>query len=40
VNAQTITLTRDGDTGAWACAAPDVKQKLIGATGVCTGDQT
>lgn len=38
VNEQTITLTRDGDTGAWACAASTVKQKLIGAPGICTGD--
>ena len=38
VNEQTITLTRDVETGAWACAAATVKQKFIGATGVCTGD--
>jgi len=34
-----ITLTRATDTGAWTCAAP-VEQKLIGATGICTGSAT
>lgn len=40
VNGQTITLTRDKDTGAWSCGASTVKQKFIGATGICTGDAT
>ncbi|MFC5509750.1 pilin [Massilia jejuensis] len=31
-----ITLTRD-DAGNWKCTAPEVEQKLIGATGVCQG---
>lgn len=39
VAGQVITLTRGAD-GAWTCAAPTVKQKLIGAVGVCTGDAT
>ena len=37
VNAETITLTRTAATGAWACTAPAVKQKFIGAVGVCDG---
>ena len=40
VKGETITLTRDKDTGAWACKADKVKQKFIGATGICTGDAT
>lgn len=40
VATQVITLSRDATTGAWTCAAPTVKQKLIGATGICTGDAT
>ena len=34
-----ITLSRDTTTGAWTCSAP-VAQKLIGATGICTGTGT
>jgi type IV pilus assembly protein PilA len=34
---QNIVLTRDATTGAWTCAASTVKQKLIGAAGVCGG---
>ena len=39
VATKVITLTRDED-GAWKCTAPDVKQKFIGADGICTGDAT
>ena len=37
VKEQTITLTRNKDTGAWGCKADTVPQKLIGAKGVCEG---
>lgn len=37
VKDQTITLTRDKDTGAWTCSAATVPQKLIGPEGVCKG---
>jgi type IV pilus assembly protein PilA len=37
VATQDIVLTRDATTGGWTCAASTVKQKLIGATGICTG---
>jgi type IV pilus assembly protein PilA len=37
VKEQTITLSRDKDTGAWSCKADTVPQKLIGSTGVCVG---
>ncbi|MFC5480385.1 pilin [Massilia suwonensis] len=37
VKDQVITLSRDATTGAWTCAATTVPQKLIGATGICTG---
>ncbi|THC42970.1 prepilin-type cleavage/methylation domain-containing protein [Massilia sp. Mn16-1_5] len=37
VKDQVITLTRDATTGAWSCGAATIPQKLIGATGVCTG---
>jgi type IV pilus assembly protein PilA len=37
VSGQNIVLTRDATTGNWSCAASTVKQKLIGATGVCVG---
>lgn len=37
VKDQTITLTRDKDTGAWSCSAATVPQKLIGPEGVCKG---
>jgi type IV pilus assembly protein PilA len=33
---ETITLTRDPDTGAWTCASTSL-QKYIGATNICTG---
>lgn len=36
VAGQDIVLTRDTN-GNWSCAASTVKQKLIGATGVCLG---
>jgi type IV pilus assembly protein PilA len=39
VATKVITLTRE-ESGAWKCTAPGVKQKLIGATGVCEGDNT
>jgi type IV pilus assembly protein PilA len=37
VKGETITLTRNVTTGAWSCGAATVKQKYIGATGICTG---
>ena len=37
VKDQTITLTRDMNTGAWSCTAATVPQKLIGPVGVCKG---
>ena len=37
VKDQTITLTRDKDSGAWTCSAATVLQKLIGPEGVCKG---
>lgn len=37
VKDQTITLTRDKDTGAWSCSAATVPQKLIGREAVCKG---
>ena len=40
VKGETITLTRDATSGAWSCKAEKVKQKFIGATGICTGDAT
>jgi type IV pilus assembly protein PilA len=40
VATKVLTLSRDATSGAWSCAAPAVKQKLIGAAGVCTGDAT
>jgi len=40
VKGETITLTRTASTGAWACAAKSVKQKFIGADGICEGDKT
>jgi len=40
VKGETITLTRDATSGAWSCKADKVKQKFIGATGICTGDAT
>ena len=40
VNGQTITLTRAAEGGAWSCAASTVKQKFIGAEGICAGDNT
>ena len=36
VKGEIITLTRD-TAGTWSCAASTVKQKLIGAAGICTG---
>jgi type IV pilus assembly protein PilA len=40
VATKVITLTRDATTGAWTCGASTVKQKFIGAVGICTGDAT
>lgn len=40
VKDQTITLTRDKDTGAWRCSAATVPQKLIGREAVCKGKAT
>jgi type IV pilus assembly protein PilA len=37
VRDQTITLTRDKDTGVWSCAAATVPQKQIGPEAVCKG---
>lgn len=37
VKEQTITLSRDADTGTWSCKAETVPQKLIGPRGVCEG---
>jgi type IV pilus assembly protein PilA len=37
VRDQTITLTRDKDTGAWRCSAATVPQKQIGPVAVCQG---
>lgn len=37
VRDQTITLSRNKDTGAWTCSAATVLQKLIGPEGVCKG---
>jgi type IV pilus assembly protein PilA len=37
VKDQTITLSRNKDTGAWTCSAANVLQKLIGTEGVCKG---
>jgi type IV pilus assembly protein PilA len=37
VKDQTITLTRDKDSGAWSCSAATVPQKQIGPIAVCQG---
>ena len=37
VKDQTITLTRDKDSGVWSCSAPTVPQKQIGPEAVCKG---
>lgn len=38
VKDQNIVLTRS-DTGAWTCAAETIPQEMIGAEGVCKGEE-